>query len=75
VAIACADYCTPEHGTSIAIYNQFINQFLFKMTSKIMPTPEVFNRTAILNTYRQLLRATYIAFKGTNAPNIIHPSI
>lgn len=35
------------------------------MASKIMPTPEVFNRTAILNTYRQLLRATYIAFKGT----------
>jgi len=29
-----------------------------------MPTPEVFNKTAILKTYRQLLRATYIAFKG-----------
>jgi hypothetical protein len=35
------------------------------MASKIMPTREVFNKTAILNTYRQLLRATYIAFKGT----------
>lgn len=35
------------------------------MASKIMPAPQVFTRTAILNTYRSLLRATYIAFKGT----------
>jgi hypothetical protein len=34
------------------------------MASRIMPTPEVLNKTAILKTYRQLLRATYIAFKG-----------
>lgn len=34
------------------------------MASKIMPTPEVFSRSAILKTYRNLLRATYIAFKG-----------
>lgn len=35
------------------------------MASKIMPTPEVFSKAAILKTYRNLLRATYIAFQGT----------
>jgi len=34
------------------------------MASRLMPTPEVLNKTQILKTYRQLLRATYIAFKG-----------
>ena len=34
------------------------------MASKIMPTPEVFSKAAILKTYRNLLRATYIAFQG-----------
>ena len=38
------------------------------MASKLMPTPEVLNKTQILNTYRQLLRATYIAFKGKSNP-------
>ena len=35
------------------------------MASKIMPTPEVLSKAAILKTYRNLLRATYNAFQGT----------
>jgi hypothetical protein len=46
------------------------------MASRLMPTPEVLNKTQILKTYRQLLRATYIAFQGKSDPLrlIIHHS-
>lgn len=34
------------------------------MASKFVAPKQVFDRAALLSTYRQLLRATFIAFKG-----------
>ena len=44
------------------------------MASKVVPTPQVFSKSAILSTYRQLLRATYIAFQGTSNPTAVNSS-
>lgn len=40
------------------------------MASKFVSTPQSLSKADILNTYRTLLRATFIAFKGiSNTPS------
>lgn len=41
------------------------------MASKFVSTPQALSKADILHTYRNLLRATFIAFKGkANVPSL-----